>query len=253
MVATDAPKLDASREGETTSLMPGEHGQMIFRKMSIAGLANTMANILHTPVVDRSGVDGFYDFTLDPNRFAAQAGDETPFRRAGFGERVIAAVSRAARSQAGKAKGSPRDHRHRPRGETGRQFAPGRRPPSRRLPPDTPLRYHREIPKSEGMHPLALTISGLSKTYSNGVKALQNISLTIGNNMFGLLGPNGAGKSTLMRTVATLQDPDSGSDHLDGLDVVAQKVKSARSSAICHRNSAYTQDLRARSCCIISR
>ncbi len=92
MVATDAPKLDASREGETTSLMPGEHGQMIFRKMSIAGLANTMANILHTPVVDRSGVDGFYDFTLDPNRFAAQEGDETPFRREEFGERVIAAV-----------------------------------------------------------------------------------------------------------------------------------------------------------------
>ncbi len=58
---------------------------------------------------------------------------------------------------------------------------------------------------------MALTISGLSKTYSNGVKALRNVSLTIGNNMFGLLGPNGAGKSTLMRTVATLQDPDSGS------------------------------------------
>jgi ABC-2 type transport system ATP-binding protein len=70
---------------------------------------------------------------------------------------------------------------------------------------------------------LALTISGLSKTYPNGVKALKNVSLTIGNNMFGLVGPNGAGKSTLMRTVATLQDPDSGSVHLDGLDVLAQK------------------------------
>jgi ABC-type multidrug transport system ATPase subunit len=55
------------------------------------------------------------------------------------------------------------------------------------------------------------------------VKALKNLSLTIGNNMFGLLGPNGAGKSTLMRTVATLQDPDSGSIHLDGLDVLTQK------------------------------
>ena len=52
---------------------------------------------------------------------------------------------------------------------------------------------------------MAVTISGLSKTYPNGVKALKNVSLTIGNHMFGLLGPNGAGKSTLMRTVATLQ------------------------------------------------
>jgi ABC-2 type transport system ATP-binding protein len=70
---------------------------------------------------------------------------------------------------------------------------------------------------------LAVTISGLSKTYPNGVKALKNISLSIGNIMFGLLGPNGAGKSTLMRTVATLQDPDSGSVHVDDLDVLAQK------------------------------
>jgi ABC-2 type transport system ATP-binding protein len=70
---------------------------------------------------------------------------------------------------------------------------------------------------------LALTIAGLSKTYPNGVKALKNLSLTIGNHMFGLLGPNGAGKSTLMRTVATLQDPDSGTIHLDDLDVLAQK------------------------------
>jgi len=70
---------------------------------------------------------------------------------------------------------------------------------------------------------LAVTISGLSKTYPNGVKALKNVSLSIGNNMFGLLGPNGAGKSTLMRTVATLQDPDSGTVHLDGIDVLKQK------------------------------
>ncbi|MGA8037352.1 MAG: ABC transporter ATP-binding protein [Candidatus Acidiferrales bacterium] len=70
---------------------------------------------------------------------------------------------------------------------------------------------------------MALTITGLSKTYPNGVKALKNLSLTIGNNMFGLLGPNGAGKSTLMRTVATLQDPDEGSVTLDGIDVLKQK------------------------------
>ena len=70
---------------------------------------------------------------------------------------------------------------------------------------------------------MALTISGLSKTYPDGVKALKNLSLSIGNNMFGLVGPNGAGKSTLMRTVATLQDPDSGSIDLDGIDVLRQK------------------------------
>src|SRR5215475_14907949 len=70
---------------------------------------------------------------------------------------------------------------------------------------------------------MALTITGLSKTYPNGVKALKNLSLTIGNVMFGLLGPNGAGKSSLMRTVATLQDPDSGAIDLDGIDVLSQK------------------------------
>src|SRR5271166_2659081 len=70
---------------------------------------------------------------------------------------------------------------------------------------------------------MALTITGLSKTYPNGVRALHNVSLTVGNNMFGLVGPNGAGKSSLMRTVATLQDPDSGTISLDGIDVLKQK------------------------------
>ncbi len=70
---------------------------------------------------------------------------------------------------------------------------------------------------------MAVAISGLSKTYPNGVKALKSISLNIGNNMFGLVGPNGAGKSTLMRTIATLQDPDSGSVQLDGLNVLTEK------------------------------
>ncbi|GAA3765521.1 ABC transporter ATP-binding protein [Terriglobus aquaticus] len=70
---------------------------------------------------------------------------------------------------------------------------------------------------------MSLEIVGVSKTYGNGVKALKNLTLSIGNNMFGLLGPNGAGKSSLMRTIATLQDPDSGSVTLDGIDVVKQK------------------------------
>ena len=68
-----------------------------------------------------------------------------------------------------------------------------------------------------------LAIRDLSKTYANGVQALRDISLDIPHGMFGLLGPNGAGKSTLMRTIATLQDPDSGSIHLDDLDVLADK------------------------------
>lgn len=70
---------------------------------------------------------------------------------------------------------------------------------------------------------MALQISNLSKTYSNGVHAIKNLSLDIGNSMFGLLGPNGAGKSSLMRTIATLQDPDSGSIMLDDIDVLRQK------------------------------
>jgi len=70
---------------------------------------------------------------------------------------------------------------------------------------------------------LSLEIRGISKRYPNGVQALNNLSLSIGNNMFGLLGPNGAGKSTLMRTIATLQDPDSGTILLNGLNVVENK------------------------------
>jgi len=66
---------------------------------------------------------------------------------------------------------------------------------------------------------MQLTINKLSKTYPNGVQALKNVSLTIGQGMFGLLGQNGAGKSTLMRTIATLQDADTGSVEFNGIDV----------------------------------
>ena len=58
---------------------------------------------------------------------------------------------------------------------------------------------------------MKLVIKNLTKTYKNGVKAIDNLSIEIGIGMFGLLGPNGAGKSSLMRTIATLQSPDSGS------------------------------------------
>ena len=74
---------------------------------------------------------------------------------------------------------------------------------------------------------MQLTIEHLSKTYTAGklgdVKALDDVSLTIPTGMYGLLGQNGAGKSTLMRTLATLQEADSGSAMLDGLNVLAQK------------------------------
>ncbi|WP_199610043.1 ABC transporter ATP-binding protein [Flocculibacter collagenilyticus] len=67
-----------------------------------------------------------------------------------------------------------------------------------------------------------LTISNLSKTYDNGVHALNNVNLSIPKGMFGLLGPNGAGKSSLMRTISTLQQPDSGSIKFNDIDVLKQ-------------------------------
>jgi ABC-type multidrug transport system ATPase subunit len=73
-----------------------------------------------------------------------------------------------------------------------------------------------------------LAIRNISKAYGNGVHALREVSLDIPSGMFGLLGPNGAGKSSLMRTIATLQDPDSGSITFDGLDVVREKDRIRR-------------------------
>jgi ABC-2 type transport system ATP-binding protein len=70
---------------------------------------------------------------------------------------------------------------------------------------------------------MELTIKNLNKQYSNGVHALSDVSLTINKGMFGLLGPNGAGKSSLMRTLATLQDADSGSVTLGDIDVLNNK------------------------------
>lgn len=68
------------------------------------------------------------------------------------------------------------------------------------------------------MNSTGLFVRGLTKTYSNGVCALQQVDLEVASGMYGLLGPNGAGKSTLMRTLATLQKPDAGSFALDGVD-----------------------------------
>jgi ABC-type multidrug transport system ATPase subunit len=72
---------------------------------------------------------------------------------------------------------------------------------------------------------MLLSIQNISKTYGNGVKAIDNISLDLGPGMFGLLGPNGAGKSSLMRTLATLQFPDSGRIQLNSLDIFSNKTE----------------------------
>jgi len=71
---------------------------------------------------------------------------------------------------------------------------------------------------------MKLTIKNLTKTYKNGVKAIDNLSLEIGTGMFGLLGPNGAGKSSLMRTISTLQSADSGSITFNGIDVLTDPI-----------------------------
>lgn len=71
--------------------------------------------------------------------------------------------------------------------------------------------------------PIELQIENLSKTYANGVKALDNVTLTIPQGMYGLLGQNGAGKSTLMRTLATLQEADAGTVKMGDIDVLRDR------------------------------
>tara|TARA_R110002126_G_scaffold291243_2_gene451314 strand:- start:590 stop:1480 length:891 start_codon:yes stop_codon:yes gene_type:complete len=71
---------------------------------------------------------------------------------------------------------------------------------------------------------MKLVIENLTKTYKNGVKAIDNLSIEIGTGMFGLLGPNGAGKSSLMRTIATLQSPDSGSITFGDINVLEDNM-----------------------------
>jgi ABC-2 type transport system ATP-binding protein len=75
---------------------------------------------------------------------------------------------------------------------------------------------------------MELVIDNLSKTYANGVVALDHVSLNIPTGLFGLLGPNGAGKSSLMRTIATLQEADSGKISFEGIDVLRQKIEVKR-------------------------
>lgn len=83
------PRIQPAKEGEQKAMMPGPRGEMKFQGMPLAGLVNTLANVLHTPVVDGTGMMGFYDFTLDP----MQLTDRTqPVTRDLWPELVLAAV-----------------------------------------------------------------------------------------------------------------------------------------------------------------
>jgi len=84
---------------------------------------------------------------------------------------------------------------------------------------------------------LELLIRDVSKTYSNGVQALKDVTPTIPAGMYGLLGPNGAGKSTLMRTIATLQEPDEGRILLGDIDVLDQKDEESQEAATLYSSS----------------
>lgn len=81
-----------------------------------------------------------------------------------------------------------------------------------------------KLKPSKTIFSMQLTIQNLTKTYKNGVKAIDDLSIEIGTGMFGLLGPNGAGKSSLMRTIATLQSPDSGTITFGEIDVLKDKM-----------------------------
>jgi ABC-type multidrug transport system ATPase subunit len=73
-----------------------------------------------------------------------------------------------------------------------------------------------------------LQIDELTHVYGNGVKALDNVTLSIPTGMFGLLGPNGAGKSSLMRCIATLQTPSRGQIRFDDIDVIQEPERLRR-------------------------
>jgi uncharacterized protein (TIGR03435 family) len=86
------PKLQQTKDGEKTDVMPGPRGQMNFQRMSMLGLVNTVSNILQIPVVDATGITGFFDFTLDPGDFAATGANNSPLPPMGFGDLVVTAV-----------------------------------------------------------------------------------------------------------------------------------------------------------------
>ena len=118
-----------------------------------------------------------------------------------------------------------------------------RRPLGRGLPPPrATTRLIARTARRSASTPMELRFGTSRRRYPNGVRALNDVTLTIPRGMFGLLGPNGAGKSTLMRTIATLQEPDDGHDPLRRHRRAARRrTASARRSAICRRSSASTR------------
>jgi uncharacterized protein (TIGR03435 family) len=91
VLGKNPPKLQPSKEAGETLSTPGPRGQINFHKMPLVGLVNTVSNILHTPVVDQTGVTGFFDFTLDPMQFATPPSPDNPIRP-DYGELVMRAV-----------------------------------------------------------------------------------------------------------------------------------------------------------------
>ena len=99
-----------------------------------------------------------------------------------------------------------------------------------------------------------LRLSSVARTYPGGIAALRDVNLDIPRGMFGLLGPNGAGKSTLMRTIATLQAPDSGAITFDGIDVLRDKTALRKVLGYLPQEfGAYPRHLGAEPCCGTSR
>jgi uncharacterized protein (TIGR03435 family) len=86
------PKLQQAKQGETTDVLPGPQRQLNFHRMSMLGLVNTVSNILQMPVVDATGINGFFDFTLNPAQFAATGAVNSPLPPMGYGDLVVTAV-----------------------------------------------------------------------------------------------------------------------------------------------------------------
>ena len=91
LVGKNPPKLQPSKEGEQTTSTQGARGQINFQRIGVVGLVNTLSNILHTPVVDQTGITGSFDFTLDPMQFAAPPSPDSPVRP-DFSELILTAV-----------------------------------------------------------------------------------------------------------------------------------------------------------------
>jgi len=92
LVGKDPPKLQNSKDDEETAVRPGERGLLSFQRMSVIGLVNTLSNILHTPIVDQTGLKGSFNFTLDPSMGESPKAADSPLRADSYGDLMIRAV-----------------------------------------------------------------------------------------------------------------------------------------------------------------